>query len=67
MKVSELRNKSATELRDELQSLLREQFNLRMQQGTGQMARPHQFKRIRKDIARVMTIMNEQAGSGDEA
>jgi len=67
MKVSELRNKSATELRDELQSLLREQFNLRMQQGTGQMARPHQFKRIRKDIARVKTIMNEQAGSGDEA
>lgn len=67
MKVSELRNKSTTELRDELQSLLREQFNLRMQQGTGQMARPHQFKRIRKDIARVKTIMNEQAGSGDEA
>lgn len=67
MKVSELRNKSATELRDELQSLLREQFNLRMQKGTGQLARPHQFKRIRKDIARVKTIMNEQAGSGDEA
>lgn len=67
MKASELRKKSATELRDELQGLLREQFNLRMQKGTGQLARPHQFRRIRKDIARVQTIINEQAGSGDKA
>ncbi len=65
MKASELRNKSAAELQEELNGLLREQFNLRMQRGTGQLSRPHQFDRVRKDIARIKTIMTEQAKAGD--
>jgi large subunit ribosomal protein L29 len=59
MKASELRNKSAGELREELLKLRREQFNLRMQRATGQMARPDQFGKVRKDIARVKTVLNE--------
>jgi len=59
MKASELKAKSEAELREELMSLLREQFNLRMQKGTGQMSRPHLFKRVRRDIARVKTVLNE--------
>ena len=66
MKANELRNKSADELREELMGLLREQFNLRMQNATGQLSRPHQFKRVRKDIARVKTVLNETK-SGDAA
>ena len=67
MKASELRNKSAAELREELKGLLREEFNLRMQQATGQLARPHQFSRIRKDIARIKTVLNEQVNAGTAA
>ena len=59
MKASELRKKSKGELQDELQGLLREQFNLRMQQGTGQLNNPARFKTVRKDIARIKTVMNE--------
>jgi large subunit ribosomal protein L29 len=68
MKASELRTKSEAELREELMKLRREQFNLRMQRGTGQMARPDQFGRVRKDIARIKTVLNEtraKAESGD--
>jgi len=61
MKASELREKTESELREELLGLLREQFNLRMQKGTGQLARPHQFSRIRKDIARIKTVLREKA------
>ncbi|MCU7905614.1 MAG: 50S ribosomal protein L29 [Candidatus Thiodiazotropha sp. (ex Epidulcina cf. delphinae)] len=60
MKASELRAKSQQELTTALDELLKEQFNLRMQQGTGQMPRPSRVKEVRKDIARVKTLMNEQ-------
>ncbi len=60
MKASELRRKSETELQDTLEDLLKEQFNLRMQAGSGQLPRPSQIKGVRKDIARIKTIMNEQ-------
>ena len=59
MKASDLRSKSAVELREELLKLRREQFNLRMQRATGQMARPDQFGKVRKDIARLKTVMTE--------
>jgi len=62
MKASELREKSVDELKQELLNLTREQFNLRMQKGTGQLARPHQIKAVRRSIARVKTILNEKAG-----
>ena len=65
MKASELREKSIDELRNSLHELLREQFNLRMQRGSGQMGRPHLFKQVRRDIARIKTVMNEKRNAGD--
>jgi large subunit ribosomal protein L29 len=62
MKASELREKSVDELNQELNGLLREQFNLRMQKGVGQVAKPDQFKKVRRSIARVNTVLNEKAG-----
>lgn len=59
MKANDLRGKTPEELRQTLHDLLREQFNLRMQRGTGQMARPHAMKDVRRNIARVKTVMNE--------
>ncbi len=61
MEAKDLRGKTAIELREELLKLRREQFNLRMQRATGQMARPDQFGKVRKDIARVKTVLAEQA------
>ena len=64
MNAAELRTKSVSELKLELHNLLRERFNLSMQRGTGQLSRPDQVKKVRKDIARVNTILNEKARSG---
>ena len=63
MTAKELRQKSSAELAEELLQLRREQFNLRMQQATGQLARSDQYRRVRKDIARVKTVMSEQEKS----
>ncbi|OOZ36664.1 50S ribosomal protein L29 [Solemya velesiana gill symbiont] len=60
MKVSELREKNPAELEESLLDLRKEQFNLRMQQGTGQLARPSEMNRVRKEIARIKTVLNEQ-------
>ena len=60
MKASELKDKSKDELLEELVNLRREQFNLRMQQATGQMARPDQYRKVRKNIARVKTVLRAQ-------
>jgi large subunit ribosomal protein L29 len=65
MKANELRDKSVDELNKELLELTREKFNLRMQKGTGQLARPHQVKEARRNIARVKTILNEKAGKAE--
>ena len=63
MNAAELRQKSEQELRDELLALRREQFNLRMQRGVNPDAvRGDQVTRVRKDIARVKTVMNEKRG-----
>ncbi len=59
MKASELRDKNRDELEQTLLDLRKEQFNLRMQKGTGQLARPSEINRVRKDIARVKTVLNE--------
>jgi len=58
--VKELRVKSAEELEKELIELSREAFNLRMQKGTGQLTRHNQVRDVRRNIARVKTIMNER-------
>ncbi len=60
MDAKELREKSITDLQTEKQSLLREQFNLRMQRATGQLNQTHRFKQIRREVARINTIMNEK-------
>ena len=59
MKVTELRVMSAEALTEELSKLRREQFNLRMQAATGQGARSDQKGKVRKDIARIKTILRE--------
>ncbi len=63
MKTNDLRDKSVEDLNKELLELTREKFNLRMQQGTGQLTQPHQIKAARRNIARVKTILNEKAGN----
>ena len=63
MKASELREKSVEELNTELLGLLREQFNLRMQNATGQLSQTHQLKLVRRNIARVKTIITSKAGA----
>ena len=60
MKASEIREKSAEDMAKELDALHKEQFNLRMQNATGQLARPSEMRRVRKDIARIKTVLNEQ-------
>lgn len=61
MKATELRQKKSEELRQEMTELLQELFKLRMQKGVGQVARPSAFKKVRREIARIKTILNERA------
>lgn len=61
MDANELRRKTATELKDELLRLRREQFNLRMAAAAGQPARNDQHGKVRRNIARVKTVLNELA------
>jgi large subunit ribosomal protein L29 len=61
MKPSELRSKNAEELQKELEGLLRAQFGLRMQVATQQLANTSQLKKVKRDIARVRTVMREKA------
>ena len=63
MKATDLREKSVDELNEELLNLKREHFNLRMQMGSGQLAQSHRMKEVRRDVARVKTIITEKAGS----
>ena len=66
MEASELRNKSVDELNEELVALRREQFNLRMQKATGELARNSEHNRVRKAIARVKTVLGEKQRSAGE-
>lgn len=60
MKASELRQKTVEELNSMQIELLREQFNLYMQKATGQLSKPDQIKKVRRDIARVNTVITEK-------
>ena len=62
MKASELRQKGSEDLNKELLELVREQFSLRMQKGTGQLTKTHRMKQVRREIAQIKTILNEKAG-----
>jgi large subunit ribosomal protein L29 len=61
MEPSELRGKNNEELQKELEGLLRAQFGLRMQLATQQLSNTSQLKKVKRDIARVRTIMREKA------
>lgn len=62
MKASELRNKSDADLEKELNELLKAQFSLRMQVATQQLTNNSELGKVRRDIARVRTVMTEKAG-----
>ncbi|MBL4573694.1 MAG: 50S ribosomal protein L29 [Gammaproteobacteria bacterium] len=64
MKASELREKSVAELQVQLQDLHKDQFNYRMQNGTGQLSQVHLIGAVRRDISRVKTIITEKQRSG---
>ena len=64
MDAGELRAKDDKALREELLALRKEQFNLAMQQASGQMPRGHQIRNARKNIARVKTVLAERAQAG---
>ncbi|HMH19185.1 MAG TPA: 50S ribosomal protein L29 [Burkholderiales bacterium] len=61
MKASELRAKDPAQLSKELEELLRAQFSLRMQRATQQLTNTSQMKKVRRDIARVRTLLKEKA------
>ena len=63
METKNLKGKTVAELNQELMGLLREQFNLRMQRGSGQLTKPHQLRSARRNIARVKTELTQKAGS----
>lgn len=60
----DLREKDEAGLKEEILNIRKEQFNLRMQQGAGEMSKPHLFKNARRDIARVKTILAEKIQAG---
>jgi large subunit ribosomal protein L29 len=60
MKASELRGKSVEELQAQLQDLYKDQFNNRMQNATGQLGQVHLLKEVRRDIARIKTLLTEK-------
>ncbi len=67
MKASELRDMSVEELKGKESELRKELFNLRFQQATGEIENPLRIRTVRKDIARVLTVMNEKETEGKNA
>lgn len=65
MKAQDLRAKTPAELNQELLALLKEQFNLRMQKGSEQNTKPHLNSRVRRDIARVKTVLRQKELAGE--
>ena len=63
MNATELRDKTPDQLRDALADLKKEAFNLRFQQATGQLENTARMRQVRRDTARVMTILNEKAAA----
>ena len=63
MNATELRDKTPDQLREELVNLKKESFNLRFQQATGQLENTARMRQVRRDTARIMTILNEKAAA----
>ncbi|SIS85785.1 50S ribosomal protein L29 [Neptunomonas antarctica] len=62
MNANELREKSSEELQQALLGLLKDQFHLRMQKATGQLSQTHLLGQVRRDVARVKTVLKDKAG-----
>ena len=62
MNANELREKSVSELNQELLGLLKEQFNLRLRKSTGQLNQSHLLRQTKRDIARIKTVITQKAG-----
>ena len=62
MRASELREKSVDELQQDLIELRRQQLNQRIQQSTGQLAQTHEIRQMRRDLARIKTVLKQKAG-----
>ena len=63
MKATELREKTAEQLNEQILTLLRDQFNLRMQKAPGQLGQSHLLKQTKRDIARGKTVLNQKGGN----
>ena len=66
MNAQELRNKTPDQLREDLVALKKEAFNLRFQQATGQLESTARMRTVKRDVARVMTVLNEKAKEAAE-
>jgi large subunit ribosomal protein L29 len=67
VKASELNDKTPDQLRDELVTLKKEAFNLRFQQATGQLENPARLRSVKRDVARVHTVLNQKAAAAASA
>ncbi|MDA7430381.1 50S ribosomal protein L29 [Primorskyibacter aestuariivivens] len=66
MNATELRDKTPDQLREELANLKKEAFNLRFQQATGQLENTARMRQVKRDAARVKTVLNEKAAAAAE-
>jgi len=67
MDMNKINSMTSAELSDELKGLLQEQFSLRMQKGMGQMTNVNELRRVRRDIARIKTVMTQKSTEGKAA
>ena len=67
MKADELKTKTPDQLRDSLVALKKEAFNLRFQQATGQMENTARMRAVKRDVARIMTVLNQKAAAAARA
>ena len=65
MNAQELRDKTPDQLREHLATLKKESFNLRFQQATGQLENTARMRKVKRDTARVLTVLNQQTDSGE--
>ena len=65
MNAQELREKTPDQLREQLAALKKESFNLRFQQATGQLENTARMRKVKRDTARVLTVLNQQTDSGE--
>ena len=65
MKAADLQEKTVSELRTELEGLLEQQFKLRMSNGSGQLPQTHKLREVRRDVARVHTVINQKNSNGE--